>query len=373
VPGRLFQRSGAQIALAAIHCEPRMQTTTLDEFMSWNDQLAAAIDAGVPLDLGLGGERGDAAGALEKINALVARRTSQGASLADAIQASDPAIPPAYRCLMQLSLSSGTPTAGLALSNQLARNVDKAWNLSRLALFYPALVCCLAFLGFVSFCFYFVPVLSETYNSLDIKQGEGMRALQLLRGTMPYWAVILPLGLIVSAEWIRRRSRPLDERRRERLLDWIPGVSRAMFDERAADFAETLAAMLQNGADFDAALQVSAGVWNNPSLSEATRSLALQTTTGPATPDAIQLASRLPPFLRWALLHSDETTGRVCALKAAADIYHRSAVRRQKQLRIVLPLTVAVVIGGVATLVYGLALFVPVIEMLRGLASQYSS
>ena len=39
-----------------------METTTLDDFMAWNDQLAAAVQAGVPLDLGLPTYAGDVAG-----------------------------------------------------------------------------------------------------------------------------------------------------------------------------------------------------------------------------------------------------------------------------------------------------------------------
>jgi type IV pilus assembly protein PilC len=350
-----------------------METVTLDDFMSWNDQLAAAIDAGVPLDLGLGEDTDDAALALEKINALVARRMSQGASLAVAIQTSDAAVPRAYRSLMQLSLSTGTPSIGLALSNRLAQNVDRAWDVGRLALFYPVIVCCFAFLGIVGFCLYLVPVLEGTYESLNVKTGAGLRLLASLRSTMPYWVVAFPLGLVVSVLWVRRQSKPLDERRRERLLDWVPGVWRANFDERAASFAETMATLLESGVPFADALQIAAAAWNDRSLAELTVDFASRANRGPAVSDGGELALRLPPFLRWALLHSEETTGRSCALMAAADVYHRAAVRRQEQLRIILPLVVAVVIGGVATLLYGLALFVPVIEMLRGLASQHSS
>ncbi|HEY2415530.1 MAG TPA: type II secretion system F family protein [Pirellulaceae bacterium] len=350
-----------------------METATLDDFMAWNDQLAAAVNAGVPLDLGLGSGTDDAALALEKINALVARRTSQGASLAAAIQTSDPAVPPAYRSLMQLSLSTGTPTAGLSLSHRLAQNVDRAWDVGRLALFYPVIVCCFAFLGIVGFCLYFVPVLEATYESLNVKTGAGLWVLESLRSTMPYWALAFPVGLVVSVLWVRRRSKPLDERRRERLLDWVPGVWRANFDERTANFAETMATLLESGVPFADALQIAAGAWNDRSLAELTVNFASPANRGSAVNDGGKLALRLPPFLCWALLHSEETTGRACALKAAADVYHRAAVRRQEQLRIILPLVVAVLIGGVATLLYGLALFVPVIEMLRGLASQYSS
>jgi len=350
-----------------------METATLDDFMSWNDQLAAAIDAGVPLDFGLGEGTEDTTLVLEKINALIARRTSQGSSLAAAMQTADPTVPHAYRSLMQLSLWSGTPMASFSLANRLAQNVDQAWEIGRLALFYPVLVCCVAFVGIVGFCLYFVPVLEGTYDSLDIKAGAGLHILASLRHAMPYWAVAFPLGLAFSILWVRRRSKPLDELRRQRLLQWVPGISRAIFQERAANFADVMAMLLERGVPFAEALKIAAGIWKDRSLEQLTIAFAARAEHANAATEGGVLASRLPPFLRWALLHSGETTGRVGALRIAASFYHRSAVQVKDQLRIVLPLVVALLIGGVATLLYGLALFVPVIEMLRGLASQYST
>jgi hypothetical protein len=53
----------------------------------------------------------------------------------------------------------------------------------------------------------------------------------------------------------------------------------------------------------------------------------------------------------------------------AADIYRVSAARRQERLRTIVPLIACMVLGGSVTLLYGLALFLPVVQMLLGLAS----
>ena len=55
--------------------------TTLDDFVAWNDQLAALVQAGVPLDFGLGASGADLTESLKRINAAVARRVSRGESL----------------------------------------------------------------------------------------------------------------------------------------------------------------------------------------------------------------------------------------------------------------------------------------------------
>src|SRR5262245_36380701 len=140
-----------------------MPTASLDEFMALNDQLAALIEAGVPLDVDLGRPRADTASTLERINALVARRVSQGASLASAIETDDKLLTPSYRSMVQLGLRSENLAAGLIGSNRLAVSAQQSQRATRLALIYPLIVCGFAFVGLVGFCVFFVPVLESTY------------------------------------------------------------------------------------------------------------------------------------------------------------------------------------------------------------------
>lgn len=346
-----------------------MDRATLDDFMSLNDQLAAAVEAGVPLDVDLGRDTLETAARLEKINALVARRVSQGASLEAAISNDDSVITPGYRCLMQLGLASGDFSKGLDLSNRLGQTVDRARYSGWLALFYPAIVCCFALVGLVGFCLFFLPVLESTHRSLRISSGGGLKTLQMLRATLPYWAGVLPVGLIVAVSWARRRSLNRTARVGAGVLAWISGVSRTVSLERAANFAEASAALIQNGMPLSDAMRTAADTWNSAPLAEATRALAARLALGQTGVNDSQLAANFPPFLRWSLLDSEATIGRVRALQTAAELYRREAERRQERLRVVAPLVLAVVIGGGATLLYGLTLFVPVVEMLRALAS----
>src|SRR5262249_25568303 len=98
-------------------------------------------------------------------------------------------------------------------------------------------------------------------------------------------------------------------------------------------------------------------------------SLAASLSNGQTPGDTNPAVRQFPPYLRWALLHSVETIGLGRALTSAAEIYRQSAQRRQERLRIVAPIAVCAVLGGGATLLYGLSLFVPVVQLLRTLAS----
>src|SRR5690349_13193108 len=103
-----------------------MKTATLDEFMALNDQLAALVEAGVPIDLDLGQRQSDVVSALERINAVVARRVSQGASLASAIESGDRIAPAAYWSLLQQGLRSGDLSSALSSSSRFARDLENA-------------------------------------------------------------------------------------------------------------------------------------------------------------------------------------------------------------------------------------------------------
>jgi general secretion pathway protein F len=338
-----------------------MPTASLDEFMALNDQLAALVEAGVPLDVDLG-PRTEAAATLERINALVARRVSQGASLTSAIETDDKLLTPSYRSMVQLGLRSENLAAGLIGSNRLAVSAQQSQRATRLALIYPLIVCGLAFIGLIGFCLFFVPVLESTYRNMQIPVRTGLQVLQSLRSSLPYWASAVPLAALLIIGW-RGRSR-------SRSWPALPGTTRAVFEERSASFADAVATLLDTGLPLPESLRLAADTWNNGSQSEATRHLAAALDQGQAISESSLVVVRFPPFLRWALVGSDSVTGRAQALKVAAKIYRQSATRRRRRLQIVVPMLIGLALGGAAALLYGLALFVPVVEMLRGLAAQ---
>ncbi|MCI0491747.1 MAG: type II secretion system F family protein [Planctomycetes bacterium] len=345
-----------------------MKTATLDDLMALNDQFMALVEAGVPVDAGLGM---DAAASLEKINATVARRVSRGESLSESLEDDEHDVPDAYRCLVQLGIHSGNVGTAWDESNLLAETVDSSRYAVRSALFYPILVCAVAYVGLIGFCLYFVPTLEEFYRDLRIPPGSGLRALQFVRNTMPYWIVLPPLALLLlAAWWFRTRSRgAMSNGRVARVLAWVPGISRAISQQRYASFSESLATLLERGVSLEESLDLAAGVSGDAGLNQGACALVAGLEQGQMPPDDSAAARRFPPFLRWSLWHSEATIGRVPALRMAARVYRHSAERRAERLRIVAPIVACVLIGGGVTLLYGLMLFIPVVQMLRSLAS----
>lgn len=347
-----------------------METATLDDYLALNEQLAALVAAGVPLDVGLGPPDRSAAQALERINATVVRRVGRGESLAEALEGDDEDVPPSYRSLVQLGLHSGNLATALDGSSRVAASVDSSRYALESACIYPLIVCLLVYAGLIGLCLFFVPTLAGLYESVRLAPGPGLRVLQVLRDTLPYWATILPLILILFVAWrIRSGSRrQVTGVRTGGLVGWLPGVSKTVYQERCARFAASLAELLDDGVPLDESLRIAADGSGDAALRESAQRLATAVDAGQLPGDESPVALRFPPFLRWAIWHSEATTGRARALQIAARMYRETAERRAERLRTVAPVLALVLLGGSVTLLYGLALFVPMVELLSALA-----
>src|SRR5206468_8300373 len=129
--------------------------------------------------------------------------------------------------------------AGLVGSNRLAVSALQSRQATRLALIYPLIVCCLAFVGLIGFCLFFLPVLQSTYSSMRIPVGTALQTLQSLRTTLPYWASAVPLAALAIVAW-RIESRL-------HLQPLLQGTLQAVSEERSANFADAVATLLDTG------------------------------------------------------------------------------------------------------------------------------
>jgi general secretion pathway protein F len=342
-----------------------MRTATLDDFMALNDQLAALLQAGVPIDAGLGSGGQDALAQLREINASVARRVSQGVSLDTALEQDD-AAPPAYRGLIQVGLRSGNLGAVLGGHSQLAQSARGAREAFWRGMLYPLIVCTLAYAGLVCLCLFFVPMLENLYRSLQIQSSWVLDILQALRGSLPVWAALPPAILLVVLVW-RLLSKSVFGAEAAAAPTWLPAMSQVVFWQRCANFADSLATLAESGVPLEEGLPVAARAAGDLSLQAGAAELLGGTRLGQV--QTAGSAGRFPPFLRWALLQPASSTDTPTSLRMAARWYREAARRRSDRIRIVTPLVACAVLGGGATLLYGLALFAPVVDLLWRLAS----
>lgn len=346
-----------------------MGTEILDDFVALNEQLAALLDAGVPIEAGLPDGNQSPTATFERIQRSVARRVGRGETLEEALEGDDE-VPTGYRSLVQIGLHSDKNlAAGFDGASRVAGAADRIRYALDSALVYPLVVSVLAYAGMICLCVFFVPALENMYRTLRLPPGSGLRGLQLVRDALPYWIVALPVLLVVLVTWrMRFVRRHMATSAQAGLMAWLPGFSTVLYQLQCARLADALAELLGQGVPLDQALGVAAESTGSARLNEAVKRLSLAAQDGNLPTDDSPTALRFPPFLRWAIWHSEDTTGRVRALEIAAHMYRETVERRTQRLRTLAPMVAMVVFGGTVTLIYCLALFVPLVELLKALS-----
>jgi type II secretory pathway component PulF len=342
---------------------------TLDEFIALNDQLAAAIEAGLPLALDLGAD-GDSIQALERTSAIVARQVSRGASLEEAISTAGPELPAQYRSLALIWIRSDDRNAVLDRASELGDALEDSREDTRLALVYPVTVFALALAGMAAFCLFVLPKLQGFRTSLRLSLGKGMDVLELIARLLPVWGAAGAVILIAAVWFIWRAARSRTSRHAPGLWARLTGRASADFDERTAAFADWLALLLSAGASEEDSLRLASEASGDQRLRRGVASISDADLKELASTQGGRRLWPFPPFLRWALGRS-EPSQRAEALRIAADVYRNSARRSSDRARVVAPIVASVLIGGGAVLIYGLSLFVPMTEMLRSVATMH--
>ncbi len=116
------------------------------------------------------------------------------------------------------------------------------------------------------------------------------------------------------------------------------------------------------------ALTLAGEASGNASLAESSRALADAVQRGLPPAEALAGPSAFPPLLRWQLATGSQQGDHVAALRQLADRYRGVARFQAEKIRVLLPTILLFGIGGTATLLYALALFVPLSTLWYGLS-----
>jgi type II secretory pathway component PulF len=341
--------------------------TDLETLIAFNDQLLALDEAGVPS--GFPGSSKELAAELEKINGLLARRVSRGEPIEQALELEFD-VPKWYRTLALSAIKSGNMETTLRDFTAVAIAADQSQYVSQSAMFYPLIVVTLAYCGIVGFCLFFVPSLQSAYASLRIPAGSGLTILEFLRSTLPFWIAIPPilLLLLIVRQIRKRRYVAISNGALSGILARLSGAARALDHERSACLAESIASFNENGVPLDEAIALASGASRPSAIPNQTNRTTPIGTSDQQAVAGPQNRIQFPPFLRWALFESEPAIVRHRALEMAAGLYRQASIHAMRRARIIAPIILLVTIGGTVTLLYGLALFIPVVQMLKAVA-----
>jgi type II secretory pathway component PulF len=312
-----------------------MIDTSLNRVFSFNDQLIAFVKLGLPIELGLTGSQSSQIEWLRQTNADLALQTGRGRKLDQLIQ--EYPCPATYRVALESWLNCDQPTVvfDALVQPRIARR-RVGMEVGRI-LIQPLIVFVLAYIGFVFFCLYLFPRIEGLYAQLWREPSWILSFFGSVRAAMPIWVPLVPLLTIAAvALWMIRSGR--------QTWRWLPGSERYFQLVRSARLAEQVADLVDQGADTKEAVTLAAAVT-----------------------DGLQPAPT-SPMLHWVI---DNDFGRQSPpiFRFVGSLYRGLAWRRSFVWRVVLPTVLGVLIGGLLVLGYGLALFLPMTELLHDISA----
>lgn len=341
---------------------------SLDELVALNDEIAALVRAGVPLESGLFDLGRDLPGRLGWLAGRLAEHMQQGQTLDQALDAHQADVPRLYRAIVAAGLRSGRLAVALEGLATAARRVAEMRQLAAAAMIYPLVVLLLVWVLLVGFVTWFAPAIEPSFRHFHPLAARGIASLARLAPSASYWGPIGPaVALLAFGTWwvMSRRAVSLDGRGGGLWLACIPGARDLLRWCQAATFAEVLALLIEQQAPLVDGLRLSAAASGSSPLIADAEALAVAVERGEPPAQCLRHARQFPPLLGWLIATGQESGPLVPALRHAARAYQQRATRRAEALQTYLPLALTLGVGGTAVLAYALLLFGPWFSLLK--------
>ena len=342
---------------------------TLNDLLALNEEIAALVRAGVPLEQGLASLGADMPGQLGSTAAALAARTARGESLEQALADQAVALSPAYQAVVQAGLRAGRLPAALEAVAASAQRTAETQRAAIVAVAYPLLVFALVWLGLAVFARNLAPTLLSSFHAFNVP-GQGVfKVLAWFGHSAWLWGPAMPLLLAVLLFlWWHActRAAALHSRRVDRLFGWLPWMGHVLQFSRSATFLEILALLVENRTPLDEAVTLAAAACGDPQTVRAARQLSESLRRGQTQP--LPGDPAFPPLVNWLLLAAGREGALLPALQHSAATYHRRARNQFDLVRVLLPAFLTVAVAGTITAAYALVLFIPYTMMLNSLA-----
>lgn len=340
---------------------------SIDQFIALNDELAALVRAGLPMERGLRELGADLPGALGDTVQILATRLSHGERLPQALAAERHRFPGVYGAVVEAGLKAGRLSAALEGLSSFARSYAELRRAIGMAFLYPLIVLTLAYGLLLFFALDIVPKFLETYSFFRLPTHN---IVERLRDTLPYWGPIPPAVLLLVGFWWIRSGRVLllQPAWARRTLGWIPWVRGILANARAACFSELLALLVEHEVPLPEAITLAAEATADDAMVVGAREVAASVERGDSVPHAVRAAEVFPPMLRWLMITGLGHGALVKALRHAGETYRELSLHHASLVKQLLPVALLLGVGATSAFVYCLTVFEPFTALLYELS-----
>jgi general secretion pathway protein F len=351
----------------------RARPLSLDDLIALNDEIAALVRSGVPLEEGLAELGLDLPSRLGRFTRLMAERIASGESLSQAMAAEADQVPAAYRAVVEAGIRAGRLPAALESTAAAARRMAELRQFALLAATYPLLVILLAWCGLLFFACVLAPQLAEMFHAFDVPGYRSLESAARAGHVAWIWGPIVPLALLLlgMAFWLTAKRPSMsggswfEGAWSGSRLGWMPWVGTMQRSSCTATFLEILALLVENQTPLPESLILAAEASGDRQTLRSARCLADAMQSGQTQP--IPGEPTFPPLVNWLLSSVGRDDALLPALRHAAAAHHRRARHQAEMFRLLLPIVLTIALGGTVVASYALMLFLPYISLLHGL------
>ena len=229
--------------------------------MALNDEIAALVRTGIPLDSGLKRLSHDLSGRLKPIAEQLGQELDRGTLLPEALESSGVTFPPIYRAVVEAGIRAGRLPAALETVAQTTRRLAEARRTVAASFVYPIFIFLIAWQLVMFFFWKIWPAMlffSEDSSSIAVRILEGMAGL----GKYAHiWSPAIQLAVVVPVLiWAYRSSRAslLQPAWSSSLFGWLPWIGPMVCSYRQAAFAEVLQLLIQHDVPLPEAIRLTA-------------------------------------------------------------------------------------------------------------------
>lgn len=340
---------------------PGNPALTLQELLALNDEIAALVRAGIPLERGLVQVAREMCGRVGMASEQLASRMAAGESLEQILASDTSTFPPVWRAVVTAGLRSGRLAAALEEVSAAGKRVSEMRQAVGLSLVYPLIVVLLAYGVFVYELIYLAPAVLNALEDLTATTDPLLRWAVWLGERARWWGFFPPLLAGVAGAWWWSRAGRLTRTGRagwaSRMFPFCSSLSRSVRDEQVATFAELLNLLLQHHAPLDEALTLAADASGSRSLAHAAERVSQHLRSGSPLTRHEARELQFPALLGWLIASGASAAVLQRNLMHVAERYRYRATRAANFAVVSIPIVVTAVVGGTATLLQGILIF----------------
>ena len=333
-----------------------------DEFAFFNQQLAAMLRDGIPLEGALRRlcqemRRGNLRGELQVLEADLAK----GTPMADALAPRQ--LPELYKRMIMVGVKSGDLPGALTMLADYFQRQNNVWTRLKSMMTYPLIVMFVAFLISLVLAFLWTQVIGPSmmgvFGGMNLKlPGATLLALSSLQGI---WVFPVSLGIV----FLLMLSIVFLPGLRGKYLWRLPAFKEATISR----IASSLTLLLKNGVNLPDAIGLVEQLETSTAASADLQQWQKKLAGGTVKFSEVAAGNRLvPPLFVWVVASAGEDM--IAGFNRAAEIYYSRAIyRTEVALYSVLPvasLFLGAVVLSQAFLV--ISMFLPLINMLTNLS-----